>query len=176
MTAVDFSRAGFSKSTSPKVFELLAQGVKPALIENAAKAAGMPVGPLAVADEVSIELLYKIFKQTEADGISQEGPAKDVIFKMVETLDRKGKKEGKGFYDYPEGGKKTLWKGIVRDFSTCGCATRRRGREKASASPSSLGIHALPRGRRLAFGRRCRHRFDFGLGISPLHRRCLELH
>ncbi|MBK9450178.1 MAG: enoyl-CoA hydratase/isomerase family protein [Bacteroidetes bacterium] len=97
-------------------FELLAQGVKPALIENAAKAAGMPVGPLAVADEVSIELLYKIFKQTEADGISQEGPAKDVIFKMVETLDRKGKKEGKGFYDYPEGGKKTLWKGLSEIF------------------------------------------------------------
>jgi 3-hydroxyacyl-CoA dehydrogenase/enoyl-CoA hydratase/3-hydroxybutyryl-CoA epimerase len=97
-------------------FELLAQGVKPALIENAAKAAGMPVGPLAVADEVSIELLYKIFKQTEADGISQDGPAKEVIFTMIETLDRKGKKEGKGFYDYPEGGKKTLWKGLSAHF------------------------------------------------------------
>jgi 3-hydroxyacyl-CoA dehydrogenase / enoyl-CoA hydratase / 3-hydroxybutyryl-CoA epimerase len=97
-------------------FELLAQGVKPALIENAAKAAGMPVGPLAVADEVSIELLYKIFKQTAADGISQEGPAKDVIFTMIETLDRKGKKEGKGFYDYPEGGQKSLWKGLATHF------------------------------------------------------------
>jgi 3-hydroxyacyl-CoA dehydrogenase/enoyl-CoA hydratase/3-hydroxybutyryl-CoA epimerase len=97
-------------------FELLAQGVKPALIENAAKAAGMPVGPLAVADEVSIDLLYKIFKQTEADGISQEGPAKDVIFTMIERLDRKGKKEGKGFYDYPEGDKKSLWKGLGEYF------------------------------------------------------------
>lgn len=97
-------------------FELLAQGVKPALIENAAKAAGMPVGPLAVADEVSIELMYKIFKQTEADGISMEGPAKDVIFTMIETLDRKGKKEGKGFYEYPEGGKKSLWKGLATHF------------------------------------------------------------
>ncbi|MFN8393816.1 MAG: 3-hydroxyacyl-CoA dehydrogenase family protein [Bacteroidia bacterium] len=97
-------------------FELLAQGVKPALIENAAKAAGMPVGPLAVADEVSIELLYKIFKQTEADGISQEGPAKHVIFKMIEELDRKGKKDGRGFYDYPEGGKKSLWKGLAEHF------------------------------------------------------------
>lgn len=97
-------------------FELLAQGVRPTLIENAAKAAGMPVGPLAVADEVSIDLLHKIFKQTEADGISQEGPAKQVIFTMVETLDRKGKKEGKGFYDYPEGGKKSLWKGLAHHF------------------------------------------------------------
>jgi 3-hydroxyacyl-CoA dehydrogenase / enoyl-CoA hydratase / 3-hydroxybutyryl-CoA epimerase len=90
--------------------------VKPALIENAAKAAGMPVGPLAVADEVSIDLLYKIFNQTEADGISQDGPAKNVIFTMVETLGRMGKKEGKGFYDYPEGGKKTLWKGLSEHF------------------------------------------------------------
>lgn len=97
-------------------FELLAQGVKPTLIENAAKAAGMPVGPLAVADEVSIELLYKIFKQTEADGISQAGPAKGVIFTMVETLGRKGKKEGKGFYDYPAGDKKSLWKGLSEYF------------------------------------------------------------
>jgi 3-hydroxyacyl-CoA dehydrogenase / enoyl-CoA hydratase / 3-hydroxybutyryl-CoA epimerase len=98
-------------------FELLAQGVKPALIENAAKAAGMPVGPLAVADEVSIELLYKIFKQTEADGISQAGPAKDVIFTMVERLGRTGKKDCKGFYDYPEGDKKSLWKGLGEYFS-----------------------------------------------------------
>lgn len=97
-------------------FELLAEGVKPALIENAAKAAGMPVGPLAVADEVSIELLYKIFKQTEADGISQEGPAKNVIFKMVEDLKRSGKKVGKGFYDYPEAGKKALWSGLAEHF------------------------------------------------------------
>ncbi len=97
-------------------FELLAEGVKPALIENAAKAAGMPVGPLAVADEVSIELLYKIFKQTEADGIAQAGAAKDVIFTMIEKLDRKGKKEGKGFYEYPEGDKKSLWKGLQEYF------------------------------------------------------------
>ena len=98
-------------------FELLAEGVKPALIENAAKAAGMPIGPLAVADEVSIELLYKIFNQTEADGIAQDGPAKDVIFTMIETLQRSGKKDGAGFYEYPEGGKKKLWKGLSEHFS-----------------------------------------------------------
>jgi 3-hydroxyacyl-CoA dehydrogenase / enoyl-CoA hydratase / 3-hydroxybutyryl-CoA epimerase len=97
-------------------FELLSEGVKPALIENAAKAAGMPVGPLAIADEVSIELLYKIFKQTEADGIAQDGPAKDVIFTMVERLNRKGKKDGKGFYDYPDGDKKRIWTGLSDYF------------------------------------------------------------
>jgi 3-hydroxyacyl-CoA dehydrogenase / enoyl-CoA hydratase / 3-hydroxybutyryl-CoA epimerase len=39
---------------------MLSEGVKPALIENAAKMAGMPVGPLAVSDEVTLELSYKI--------------------------------------------------------------------------------------------------------------------
>ena len=46
---------------------MLAEGVNPALIENVAKHAGMPVGPLAVTDEVSLELAYKIGKQTKAD-------------------------------------------------------------------------------------------------------------
>lgn len=97
-------------------FELLSEGVKPALIENAAKAAGMPVGPLAVADEVSIELLYKIRKQYERDGVTEQGALTSVVKKMVEDLDRKGKKDGKGFYEYPTDGKKRLWKGLSEHF------------------------------------------------------------
>lgn len=96
--------------------ELLAGGVKPALIENAAKQAGMPIGPLAVADEVSIELLYKIRKQYESDGITEPGALRTVVNLMVEELNRKGKKHGKGFYEYPEGGKKRLWKGLEEHF------------------------------------------------------------
>jgi 3-hydroxyacyl-CoA dehydrogenase/enoyl-CoA hydratase/3-hydroxybutyryl-CoA epimerase len=97
--------------------ELLAGGVKPALIENAAKQAGMPIGPLAVADEVSLELLYKIRKQYEKDGITEPGALRNVINLMVETLDRKGKKDGKGFYEYPEGAQKHLWKGLSGHFT-----------------------------------------------------------
>lgn len=91
--------------------ECLAEGISPALIENAGKMAGMPVGPLALADEVSIELCYKINKQTEADtGKKSEAAAVGVINKFVEELQRPGKKANKGFYEYPEGGKKHLWK------------------------------------------------------------------
>src|SRR5690606_14539294 len=46
---------------------LLKDGVAPALIENAAVLAGMPVGPLAVSDEVTIELIYKVDRQARLD-------------------------------------------------------------------------------------------------------------
>ncbi len=94
---------------------LLQEGVLPALIENAGKQAGMPVGPLAVHDEVSIELSAKIYKQTRADlGDRYTGPsAIAVALKFAEELDRKGKKYGKGFYEYPKEGKKFLWPGIT---------------------------------------------------------------
>lgn len=90
--------------------ECLAEGVTPALIENAGKMAGMPVGPLALADEVSIELCYKINKQTEADtGKKSAAAAAGVINKFMDELERPGKKARKGFYDYPDDGKKMLW-------------------------------------------------------------------
>ena len=94
--------------------ECLANGVSPALIENAGKMAGMPVGPLALADELSLELCYKINKQTELDtGKIRNDAAISVINKFFEELDRPGKKAKKGFYDYPQGGKKVLWTGIA---------------------------------------------------------------
>lgn len=90
--------------------ECLAEGIEPALIENAGKMAGMPVGPLALADEVSIELCYKINKQTEADtGKKNETAAVAVINKFIDELNRPGKKAKKGFYEYPDDGKKMLW-------------------------------------------------------------------
>ncbi len=104
-----FSREGIA---------LLAEGVNPALIENVAKQAGMPVGPLAVTDEVSLELSYHVMRQTRADLGEAYVPTStdDVIETFVETLDRKGKRFGKGFYDYPEGAKKRLWPGLQEHY------------------------------------------------------------
>ncbi len=108
---------------------LLAEGVPASMIENAGKAAGMPVAPLALADEVSIELLYHIVNQTEKDlGIKITDPAAELGRLFVEKLGRLGKKNKKGFYDYPEGGKKKLWEGLSEyypvkpdapDYETC---------------------------------------------------------
>lgn len=93
--------------------EMFLEGVPPAMIENAAKMAGMPVGPLSLSDEVALDLGLKIMKATEADlganAINQDH--KKLMVELVEKLGRFGRKNGKGFYDYPEKGKgqKSLW-------------------------------------------------------------------
>jgi 3-hydroxyacyl-CoA dehydrogenase/enoyl-CoA hydratase/3-hydroxybutyryl-CoA epimerase len=97
---------------------MLAEGINPALIENVARHAGMPVGPLAVTDEVTLELSHHVMTQTrKALGDAYvAAPADDVISKFVEELDRKGKRFGEGFYDYPEGEKKRLWPGLAEHY------------------------------------------------------------
>lgn len=94
-------------------YEMLLEGVPPAMIENTGKMAGMPVGPLSLNDEIAIDLALKILKATEADlganAIAQD--QKNLLVEMVEKRGRLGRKNGKGFYDYPEKGKgqKKLW-------------------------------------------------------------------
>ena len=44
---------------------MVMEGVPPAMIENAAKMAGMPVGPLALNDEVGVDLSWKILQAIE---------------------------------------------------------------------------------------------------------------
>ena len=96
---------------------LLHEGVHPARIEMAALKAGMPVGPLAIQDEVALTLSEHVANETrkalQAEGkdLPRSG-ADDVIQTMIHTFDRKGKAAGAGFYDYPEGGKKLLWEGL----------------------------------------------------------------
>ena len=97
---------------------LLEEGVPPALIDKAGLIAGMPVGPLALADEISIELVHKIGQQTRADLGSAyvERAADRVAAKMVAELGRLGRKSGAGFYDYPADGPKRLWSGLAEQF------------------------------------------------------------
>ena len=99
---------------------MLREGVPAAAIENGALLAGFPVGPLAVSDEVSLTLMSKIRHQTIAD-LRAEGreyvphQAESVIDWMLEQ-NRAGKAAGKGFYEYPEGGKKHLWPEIATRY------------------------------------------------------------
>jgi 3-hydroxyacyl-CoA dehydrogenase/enoyl-CoA hydratase/3-hydroxybutyryl-CoA epimerase len=97
---------------------MLKDGVKPALIENAGRLAGFPVGPLAVLDEVSIELSYNVRGQQRRDEGEAYVPriSDDVMELMVARLGRKGRKSGGGFYDYPEDGPKRLWPGLADHF------------------------------------------------------------
>ncbi|HSN72371.1 MAG TPA: 3-hydroxyacyl-CoA dehydrogenase NAD-binding domain-containing protein, partial [Steroidobacteraceae bacterium] len=97
---------------------MLAEGIAPALIENVAKSAGMPVGPLAVTDEVSLELQWKVIQQTEADLGKKFAPpvGYDVLRKFVVDLGRLGRKSGHGFYEYPEDRRKYLWLGLAEVY------------------------------------------------------------
>ncbi|MEQ8695188.1 MAG: 3-hydroxyacyl-CoA dehydrogenase NAD-binding domain-containing protein, partial [Bauldia litoralis] len=97
---------------------LLQEGVKPALIENAAKLGGMPVGPLEVTDATSLSLLWDVRRQWKLDrGHKFEPhPADTVLEFMVETMDRPGRRAARGFYDYPAEGPKRLWHGLAEHF------------------------------------------------------------
>ena len=118
---VNDSRGFFTSRVFTTYFEegmaLLAEGVAPALIENAGRQAGMPLGPLAVADEVALDLLHKVITQTRADlGSAYTAPASAPVIELfVEKLGRVGKKAGKGFYDYADG-QRRLWPGLAEQF------------------------------------------------------------
>jgi 3-hydroxyacyl-CoA dehydrogenase/enoyl-CoA hydratase/3-hydroxybutyryl-CoA epimerase len=111
---------------------MLREGIPPALIENLGRQAGMPVGPLALADEVSISLMYSILRQTEADlGVSLEDDPVSFIGKLfVEELKRPGRKARAGFYEYPENQKKYLWPQLATYFPSRSVSEREYGELK----------------------------------------------
>ncbi len=94
---------------------MLAEGVPAAMIENVGRMAGMPVGPLSLNDEVAVDLAWKIVNATETDlGPAAIDPGqKALLAEMVVKLGRYGRKNRKGFYDYPERGPKKLWPGLA---------------------------------------------------------------
>lgn len=100
---------------------MLGEGVAAPMIETEARKAGMPVGPLAVSDEVSLSLMSHIRQQTAKD-LQAEGkavpthPATAVIDLLVNEYKRVGKAAGGGFYEYPSGGQKYLWPELKSRF------------------------------------------------------------
>ena len=113
-----------SRSFSTYVMEglaLLLDGQHPRAVEMAGIQAGMPVGPLAVHDEVSMSLSLHVMEQTRKD-FAAEGktyvghPGEKAVLMMVKELDRPGKKAGKGFYEYPQGGQKYIWPELTKYF------------------------------------------------------------
>lgn len=96
---------------------MLEEGVPPAVIENAAKAIGMPVGPLALLDELTFDLPLKIVEQAiEQEGSKYIVPAGVSAMKKMKAHGRSGRKSGGGFYEYPAEGGKKLWSGLADIF------------------------------------------------------------
>jgi len=96
---------------------MVKEGVAPALIENAAKLVGLPLGPLQLTDETSIDLGVKIAKATQAAlGSDYDDAADEVIFWLADE-GRLGRKARAGFYAYDEAGKRTgLWEGLSEKY------------------------------------------------------------
>lgn len=96
---------------------MVTEGVKPALIENAAKMLGMPLGPLQLTDETSIDLGVKIAKATKAAmGDDYDDACDEILFWMFEE-GRLGRKSKSGFYAYDEKGKRQgLWDGLAAKY------------------------------------------------------------
>ena len=96
---------------------MVREGVAPALIENAAKQLGFPLGPLQLNDETSIDLGVKIAKATKvAMGESYDDSADEVLFKLFDE-GRLGRKSNAGFYEYDDKGKRTgLWEGLEANW------------------------------------------------------------
>jgi len=91
------------------------EGVPAPMIENVARMAGMPLGPLSLNDEVALDLAWKIVKATEVDlgPKAVNANQKWLLQELVEKRGRLGRKNGKGFYDYPQNGPKRLWPGLT---------------------------------------------------------------
>lgn len=108
-----FTSRVFGTFTSEGI-AMLGEGVAAPMIETEARKAGMPVGPLAVSDEVSLSLMSHIRQQTAKDlqaqgKVAPTHPATAVIELLVNDYKRMGKAAGGGFYDYPAGAQKHLW-------------------------------------------------------------------
>jgi 3-hydroxyacyl-CoA dehydrogenase / enoyl-CoA hydratase / 3-hydroxybutyryl-CoA epimerase len=98
---------------------MIHEGVEPALIENAAKLFGMPLGPLQLTDETSIDLGVKIAKATKAalGNDYNNDEADEVMFKLFDE-GRYGRKTNGGFYSYDDNGKRTgLWQGLRENWA-----------------------------------------------------------
>ena len=98
---------------------MLAEGAAPALIDNAARQMGFPVGPLQLADEISIELGARIARATKAAmGDAYPDDAVDDVIFWMEGEGRLGRKAKAGFFDYDAKGKRMgFWPGLARRFA-----------------------------------------------------------
>ncbi|MDG2491378.1 MAG: 3-hydroxyacyl-CoA dehydrogenase NAD-binding domain-containing protein [Flavobacteriaceae bacterium] len=98
---------------------MVEEGVPAAMVENVSKAEGMAVGPLAVIDEVTLTLGLHVY---ESDPTPNKPAFQERSYKMqkdlVDNHDRKGKKWGAGFYDYPKGMPKKLWPGLAEKYNS----------------------------------------------------------
>lgn len=104
-------------SYTREALHMLREGISPELIDKAALTAGFAMGPLAMADLTSYDLLKDILGSLDVTGRGTATDAKGAL-QAIEYLlaaGRMGRKGGGGVYEYaPEG--KRVWQGLDRLF------------------------------------------------------------
>ncbi len=97
---------------------MIAEGVAPALIENAARLLGFPLGPLQLVDETSIDLGARIARATKAAmGSNYPDDTSDEVMFWLESAGRLGRKARAGFYVYDgDGRRQRLWDGLGQRY------------------------------------------------------------
>jgi 3-hydroxyacyl-CoA dehydrogenase/enoyl-CoA hydratase/3-hydroxybutyryl-CoA epimerase len=98
---------------------MVAEGVEPAVVENAAVAVGYPVGPLALIDELTVSLVHTVRTQAREASLATgaawlEHPGDAVAAAMVLQDNRPGRAAGAGFYNYVDGARRGFWPGLSR--------------------------------------------------------------
>jgi len=92
---------------------MVGEGSAPTLVDNAARQAGFAIGPLALMDELTLDLTHHAESQRrDLAGAGWQPPhGFDVLDRFVTGLGRKGRRSGAGFYDYADG-KRRPWAGL----------------------------------------------------------------
>jgi 3-hydroxyacyl-CoA dehydrogenase/enoyl-CoA hydratase/3-hydroxybutyryl-CoA epimerase len=100
---------------------MLLEGVPGTTIEQASSQAGYPAPVLQLSDELNLKLMRKI-RDASRNAIVDAGgewvghPAEQVIDRMLDEYDRPGRLERRGFYEYEDGNRAGLWKGLRDAF------------------------------------------------------------
>jgi 3-hydroxyacyl-CoA dehydrogenase/enoyl-CoA hydratase/3-hydroxybutyryl-CoA epimerase len=108
-----------------EAISMVGEGLNPASIEQAGSQAGYPAPPLQLTDELTLTLNRKIRDETKAAVLAEGGswpelPGENVIDRMIDEFDRKGKSTGSGFYSYVDGKRAGLWPGVYENFTKPG--------------------------------------------------------
>jgi 3-hydroxyacyl-CoA dehydrogenase / enoyl-CoA hydratase / 3-hydroxybutyryl-CoA epimerase len=108
-----------------EAISLVGEGLNPASIEQAGSQAGYPAPPLQLTDELTLTLNRKIREETKAAVVAEgmrwsDLGSENVIDRMIDEFDRKGKSTGAGFYTYVDGRRAGLWPGLYQHFTKPG--------------------------------------------------------
>jgi 3-hydroxyacyl-CoA dehydrogenase / enoyl-CoA hydratase / 3-hydroxybutyryl-CoA epimerase len=97
---------------------LLSEGVPPQVLDNAALAAGMPIGPLAMADQTSLDLLHDILGSVAGPDRAADHHSRslEVLHRIGIRLGRPGRKASAGIYDYRPDGERVVWPGLSSEY------------------------------------------------------------